>query len=436
MILKHFVDEGLAHVSYIVGCEKSKEVCIIDPKRDIGDYVEYINQYGLIPKYILNTHPHADFVGGHAALAESTGAKNVYAHNVSAEFETIKAKEGAELPVGSLNFKVLETPGHTPFCLSFLLQEEGVEKIVFTGDFLFIGDIGRPDLLGEELKEQLLEQSYQSAVKLHGLSDDIIVLPSHMGGTFCGKDLKSHFMSTVGIEKKTNQSFALAAQNEQKYKNNLDAMVIETPEHFKKMSLVNLQGPAKIPSANSINLLDPALVAKDPQKYTIIDLRDPYSFATAHIKGSINIYYNANISLIAGSLLDQEKEYVLLLPRVEHKNQMLKEVQIKLARVGIDRITHIINTDINAWVKAGFPVESLNIVKKEMIDDNMVFISFAKNCQTEGERHIRLGLSAIKDYAFDRTKPYTFECEFGFKSIAAISYLNSVQKQENIYYTI
>lgn len=234
MIFEKFIDTGLGHVSYIVACELTGEACIVDPERDIGRYSEFMGINALTLKYIFSTHPHADYIGGHIELATTYNAPNIFSHLVPIEnFETIQVKENDRFFIGnSIKIAVVETPGHTPFDICLLVSEGGADKLIFTGDILFIGDMGRPDLLGEGNMQTLADASYDSAKKIWNLADEIIVLPSHVRGSLCGKNLSHQYFSTIGIEKKTNRSFALCQQSKEQYVQNLLSQNIDTPIFF------------------------------------------------------------------------------------------------------------------------------------------------------------------------------------------------------------
>jgi hydroxyacylglutathione hydrolase len=203
MIFKSFIESDLGHVSYLIADEDTKECAIIDPKRDIDEYISIINEYKLDLKYIINTHTHADYIGGHLELVNKyPDAKNIFHKNVPANFNFLGVKEGDILYLGKIKLKIIETLGHTLYDISFIVNEENIDKYIFTGDILFVGDVGRPDLLGDELLEDLLKYSYESMRKLWKLDDSLIIFPSHIKGSLCGKNLKSTYFSTIGIEKK------------------------------------------------------------------------------------------------------------------------------------------------------------------------------------------------------------------------------------------
>jgi hydroxyacylglutathione hydrolase len=431
MLLEYFKDNELAHVSYIVGCEKTGELALVDPSRNIEPYLDYVQTNGLHLKYILNTHPHADFVSGHKLLADQLEAINVYCYNVPSAFACKAVKEQDVITIGdSIQIKVIETPGHTPFCISYLVQEDGIDKILFSGDFLFSGGIGRPDLLGKETKKVLLEQSYDSCRKLGLLSDHIIVCPSHSGGTMCGKDLKDAFLTTIGIEKKANQAFSLGLQDTSAFIDYMNEQDIDTPAHFKKMGTINLRGAGKIRSVDDIPVLSPEVAYRSGEK--IIDMRDIYAFMGRHIEGSVNVPHNANVALIAGSILSQEEQYILLLPSTDTPKNLLKKILIRLGSVGIDKIVGVVFDGLYRLREKQVPLKSVRAVSAEEVqrDKNFTVIELG-NEKIEGAKSEKVELSAIGAFNFQSGKKYTFICSNSFKSMAAVSLL---QEKENIFF--
>jgi len=406
MIFQAFIEEDLGHVSYIFGDDISKEVVIVDPKRDIDDYIKYLKKNDLELKYILNTHTHADYIGGHLELVNVyPKAKNIFHKSVPSQFDFIKVEDGDLFNLGNLKFQVLETPGHTPFCISAIINEDGIDKYIFTGDILFVGDIARPDLLGQELLEDLLNMSYNSAKKLWNLSNDIIIFTSHIKGSFCGKDLKNQYFSTIGIEKKTNISFILSQKSQEEYINNLKSQNIEIPSFFKKMAIINIKGPKFLKE-----LKDPIyLKEKDffnliTNNDFIIDFRHPNAFKTAYIRDSINVYEYSNIILIIGSLIDINTKLFF----VGDRNTKFDIIIKKLRRIGFDNIEAILDEDVN---------ELKNLIKFEEKD-------YSKTLSlnpSEEVGDINCEISEVKNLDIDEN--YNVICENGYKSMAVKSFL-------------
>jgi len=408
LIFRPFIEKNLGQVSYIIGDEK--EVLIVDPRRDIDEYVNFIEENNLNLKYILNTHPHADYIGGHLELVNKyKSAKNLFFKNTPLNFDFVGVKEGDELNIGNLKLKILETPGHTPFCISGLISEEGIDKYIFTGDFLFVGDIGRADLLGEEKLENLVNLSFESANKLWNLNDDIIVFTTHMEGSLCGKSLKNQYFSTIGIEKKTNKSFMLSQKGKEAYIQNLLSKKIDTPLFFKKMASINTNGPQLLKNIEDVKILNKKeFFEKYEENDFIIDFRHPNCFRNAYIKGSINVYEFSNISLIIGSLVDIENKLFL----VGDRKTNFKEIIKKLRRIGFDKIEAILKEDVN---------ELENLVKIEEDNNLPKKIINLEIEKTIGDLNIEI--SKIPNLKLDKKFEYKVVCKNGYKSMAVKTYL-------------
>jgi hydroxyacylglutathione hydrolase len=291
-----------------------------------------------------------------------------------------------------------------------MINEEDVDKYIFTGDILFVGDIARPDLLGEELLGELLEMSYNTANKLWNLSDDLIVFTSHIKGSLCGKDLKEQYFSTIGIEKKTNKSFALSQDSEEKYIQNLKSQNLETPSFFKKMAKINIAGPKLLK-----NIKKPKYLSKDDflkefneQEDYIIDFRHPNCFKSGFIAGSINVYEYSNIILIIGSLLDNESRLFL----VGDKKTNFNEIIQKLRRIGFDNVEAILKDDVNELKNLKKFEEKNNLPKKT--------ISLTKDRIGD----INIEISQIKNLNLDESIEYEVICKNGYKAMAVRSYVN------------
>jgi len=395
MILEKFIESNLGQVSYIIA--DKNEAVIIDPRRDIDGYIEFLTRNNLNLKYIINTHTHADYIGGHLELVEIyPSATNIFQKDVPAKFDFIQVKESDVFNIGDLKLKILETPGHTPFCISILVEENGVNKYIFTGDFLFVGDIGRPDLLGDEKLDELVESSYKSANKLWNLKDDVIVFTSHIEGSLCGKNLSNNYFSTIGIEKQTNSSFKLS-QNKKEYINNLLNQNIETPKFFKKMAKINIEGPKLLKELLSIKYIFDIMQYVDNKDIFIIDFRHPNCFKEGFIKNSINVYEYSNVNLIIGSLIDIEKELIL----VGDENTNFKDIIKKLRRIGFDNI--------------------IGIYKLDLMDNLEKFKEKQHQKTIDLDKDIMLSdIPNMKNIDFD------VKCKNGYKSMAVKSFINKL----------
>jgi hydroxyacylglutathione hydrolase len=427
MIFEKFIDTDLGHVSYIVGCSDSNEAFIVDPRRDIKEYETFLEKNSLSLKYIFNTHTHADYIGGHMELSLKYCANNIFQNSAPIEnFDIIKVKENDEFSIGStLQVKIIETAGHTPFDICLLLSENDIEKCIFTGDFLFVGEVGRPDLLGKENLQALANSSFESANNLWNLSNDIIVLTSHIEGSLCGKNLSRQYFSTIGIEKKTNYSFKLSQGSKEKYIENLTSQDIETPAFFKKMAGINIAGPRLIDDVLKDIVKVELDDIKDKENIHIIDLREPNLFHKNHIISSINICENSNVSLIAGNILDYGKEIYL----IGALDSAFDEFITKLLRVGLDNIKGIINSDF-CLIGSGYLTTS-NIVSKDEIDDSFTNILLDVNCSNLGNV-VQSNFSKVKEFDLSHYDKVIFSCNYGYKSSAIMGLID----ENNVYYLV
>lgn len=421
MIFEKFIDTDLGHVSYIVACDQTGDAFIVDPRRDDDEYIKFIERNNLHLKYIFNTHTHADYVGGHIELAYHYGAVNIFHKSAPiTNYSITKVSENDSFDFGTLKVKIIETPGHTPFDISLLVNEKGIDKLLFTGDLLFVGDVGRPDLLGEENLESLAIQSYISSKKLWSLADEIIVLPSHIQGSLCGKSLGKHFFSTIGIEKKTNNSFALSQKTREEYSNNLTEQKIETPAFFKKMAVANIDGPVLINEL--VNKISDVWLDEFDDTVQIIDIRHPREFNRGHIKNSINIYEGSNVSLIAGSLVNYEKDIYL----IGNNESNFDLFMIKLFRVGLDNVKGIIR---NSFEELKHRLVISQTILPELIDNSFVNIVLDEGSYSEVGNTISSNMSDFPLLNIDQFTKVVVTCRQGYKSAALIS----CYPRENLY---
>ncbi|MGE3591190.1 MAG: MBL fold metallo-hydrolase [Arcobacter sp.] len=425
MIFEKFINRDLGHVSYIVGCDNSGEAFIVDPRRDINEYVEFIEKNSLNLKYVFNTHTHADYIGGHIELSSKYSVDNIFQNSAPIEnFDITKVKENDEFCIGStLKVKIIETAGHTPFDICLLLEENNIEKILFSGDSLFVGDIGRPDLLGEENLFGLASSGYESSKKLWSLSDDIMLFTSHIEGSLCGKNLSSQYFSTIGIEKQTNYSFKLSQELTEKYIDNITSLQIETPAFFKKMAGINIAGPKLVENILSDIKKVQFDETKDNENIQIINLREPKLFHKNHITNSINICENSNVSLIAGNILDYEKD-IYLIGGLDSKSD---EFITKLLRVGLDNIKGIVNSDFSL-IESKYLITS-NIVSEDEIDDSFTNILLDKDCSNLGNV-VQSNLSKVGDIDLSSYDKVIFSCNYGYKSSAIFS----IMARKNVFF--
>lgn len=347
MLLKYFYDKSLAHASYMVGCQRSGEAIVIDPSRSVEQYIEAAAAEGLKIVASTETHIHADFVSGSRELADRVGAKLYLSDEGTVDWKYQYAgpyshqllKDGDAFYVGKVKLTVMHTPGHTPESISFVLTDEGgganAPMGIFTGDFVFVGSIGRPDLLETAAgvvgsAESGARQLYHSMRKFRELPDHLQVWPAHGAGSACGKGLGAIPSTTVGYEKLFNP--ALQYDNEQKFVDYILADQPETPFYFAVMKRVNKVGPELVHQLPPVKSPAPDLLPKIARQGLTIDVTLAAEFATAHVPGTVNIAVNMLVQW-AGFFVDYEQPLHLIADPAS-----VPEVLRRLRSIGIDKV--------------------------------------------------------------------------------------------------
>ena len=357
MILQRFEVPGLAHYSYLIASEQ--QAIVIDPQRDISVYREFAAAKGLSITHILETHIHADYASGSPALAAITGAKlclSAHDHGEHYQYKMphLELKDGDEVTFGKLRIVAQHTPGHTPEHLSFLLFDQqgcGDPLGIFSGDFLLIGSLGRPDLLGEGEKQRLAEQLFDSSQhRIADLPDGTIVYPGHGAGSLCCVGISERPESTIGYERHCN--VFMASSSREAFVAKILGSVPQFPEYYSKMKALNAQGA---PPFSTL----PGGVAHNPSSFEaksrkegsiILDVRTPDAFGGAHIPGAFNIGAGPNLSLWAGWVLPYEVNIFIV---GDDSMGSLEDARKSLLRVGHDRIAGYLKGGMNAWLAAG-----------------------------------------------------------------------------------
>lgn len=347
MLLKYFYDKSLAQASYLVGCQKSGEAIVIDPIRNVTPYLEAAKAEGLRIVGTAETHIHADFVSGSRELAEAVGAKlflsdtgpREWKYAFANQYSSMLLRDGSEFYVGKVKFKVLHTPGHTPESISFVLTDEGgganAPMGIFTGDFIFVGSIGRPDLLETAAgvvgsAEVGARQLYRSTLSFRNLPDHIQVWPSHGAGSACGKGLGAIPSSTAGYEKLFNP--ALQFNDEQEFVDYVLRDQPETPFYFAVMKRVNKVGPELLKNLAPVKKLDAAELPRIAAKHLVIDTVGAGQFAAAHVPKTINVP-SPNLVLWAGFFVDYSSPVHLI------ADEQSLDAQLRgLRSIGIDNV--------------------------------------------------------------------------------------------------
>lgn len=368
MFFQHIYDKSLAQASYFIGCQKAGVAAVIDPKRDVDTYIEIAKQNNMKITHIFETHIHADFLAGSRELAALTGAEMFLSDEGGEgweyEFPHVGLKNGSVVMVGNLKIEVMHTPGHTPESISFLLTDTPASDepvMLFTGDFVFVGDIGRPDLLEKAAgmkgtQDKGAHQMYESIRRFNELSDFIQVWPGHGAGSACGKALGAVPSTTVGYEKARNWAFRYD-NNEEGFVKYLLADQPEPPKYFammKKLNKVDRPLLTEVPKLKQLSAED--LKAAMDKGYKILDTRNKTDFAEGFIPGSINIQGNNSFATWAGWYLTYEEPFILLADESQ-----LDDLTRKLMRIGLDNIYGYIPS-VEAYTSTGGQLEKAHVI--------------------------------------------------------------------------
>jgi glyoxylase-like metal-dependent hydrolase (beta-lactamase superfamily II)/rhodanese-related sulfurtransferase len=341
MFEKRFYVEGLAHASYLIGA--GGEAAVVDPKRDVLDYIEAAEREQLKIVAVLETHPHADFVSGHVELALRTGARIYVSHRAPATYPHEDARDGQVIPVGSLQIEALETPGHSPDSLCFLVKENGKAVSLFSGDTLFVGDVGRPDLRDAEARPTTLADAlYESLFhKLLKLPDDVKVYPAHGSGSLCGRKISSAPFTTIGQERLFN--WALQFHDRDRFVRMMVANLPDRPPYFAHDVQVNLAGAPPLSALAELRALSEAdLKAESSRGAAVIDTRNAAFFGAGHFPGSLNIGLSSNLfSTWVGFLVPFGKPIALVVGSADSA----RKARLELARIGFDNVVGYLEAD-------------------------------------------------------------------------------------------
>jgi len=435
MFIKQLYTSCLSEAAYYI--EDNGEAAVIDPLRDIDLYLELANERKAGIKYIFETHFHADFVSGHLDLGKATGAPIVYGPGTKTRFPVHVATDGETFKVGRLTIKVLHTPGHTLESSCFLLTDEnGNDHCVFTGDTLFVGDVGRPDLAqkGNELTtEDLAGMMYESIHRqLFPLADHIIVYPAHGPGSSCGKNLGPHTQSTIGEEKQSN--YAMKAATKEEFISQVTEGIIAPPSYFPVNARINKEGYDSLDK-----VLEKGLRALSPVEFQqaatddpiLLDTRHADTFMKGFVPGAISIGLEGRFAEWAGSLLPFDKSILLITEPGKEKESI-----IRLARVGFEKINGYLAGSYAAWEAAGLPIDMIIDVDADELmmdiphDPNLVVIDVRRETEF-ADGHLKdavnIPLEEMTDPGnlanIEETQNLYLHCAGGYRSVIASSLL-------------
>jgi glyoxylase-like metal-dependent hydrolase (beta-lactamase superfamily II)/rhodanese-related sulfurtransferase len=437
MFFKQFYLGCLAHASYLIGSEG--EAAVVDPQRDVDEYLDEARAQGFQIKYVIETHLHADFVSGHQEIAARTGAQIIFGEKAGVEFEHRAVREGEEIRVGKVALRFLETPGHTPEGICVLVTNtEAPEQPakLLTGDTLFIGDVGRPDLAGGKgyTPQMMAEMMYDS---LHGkllkLSDATEVYPAHGAGSMCGRNMSKETSSTIGEQRKFN--YALKPMSKDEFVKMMTADLPEAPLYFPRDAEINRSGARELSELQPPSALTPQQVfSLHDNGHVLLDVRSAADFGAAHVPGSMNIGLGGQFAMWAGSLIPLNAAIVL----IADTGAQVDESVVRLARVGIENVKGYLEGGVQSWQEAGLPIETIEQVSvaqlKERIGDTELQIVDVRRPAEYGDGHVPRALNAplasldksLSPLPLKKDKLTAVICAGGYRSSAAASLL---QKQ-------
>jgi glyoxylase-like metal-dependent hydrolase (beta-lactamase superfamily II)/rhodanese-related sulfurtransferase len=427
----------IAHAAYYL--ESNGEAAIFDPLREVQPYIDRANLDNAKIKYVFETHFHADFVSGHLDLAKKTGATIVYGPTAKPGFEALVAEDDQLFSIGAYTVKVIHTPGHTMESTTYLLiDENGKEHGIITGDTLFIGDVGRPDLaqhvIADLTQEKLANHLFDSLrTKIMPLSDDLIVYPNHGAGSACGKKMSKETTDSLGNQKRTN--YALRADmTREEFIDELLTGLTNPPAYFPKNVLMNIQGYESLDSVlergkKALSAREFELVANETNAL-ILDTRDPTIFAQGFIPNAINIGLDGSFAMWVGEMIPDIKQEILLVTEAGKE----EEAMIRLSRVGYDFTIGFLNGGFEAWKNSGMEVDSVDRMSANELDSiyskDLFIVDVRKKSEFDSEHivnalNIPLNELANRIAELPSNTDFIIHCAGGYRSMIAASMLKA-----------
>lgn len=436
MNVKQIYTGCIAHAAYYL--ESNGEAAIFDPLREVQPYIDMAQQDNAKIKYVFETHFHADFVSGHLDLAKKTGAEIVYGPTAKPGFDATVAEDGQVFEVGAYKVKVIHTPGHTMESTTYLLiDEHGKEHGIITGDTLFIGDVGRPDLaqhvIADLTEEKLAAHLYDSLRnKIMPLSDDLIVYPNHGAGSACGKKMSKETTDTLGNQKKTNYALNPELSKEEFIKELLTGLTTP-PAYFPENVLMNIKGYDSLDK-----VMDRAKTPMSPEEFEaaanetkalVLDTRDAETFAKGFVPNSVNIGLDGNFAMWVGEMIPGVDHPILLIAEPGKEEEAI----IRLSRVGYDNVLGLLKGGFEAWKNAGKEVDTINRIttaefEKMYNTDKPLVFDVRKKSEYDSEHILdaeNVPLNQINQHLseFPKDKPFVLHCAGGYRSMIAASIL-------------
>ncbi|MFH8253913.1 MBL fold metallo-hydrolase [Streptomyces roseolus] len=435
MFFSQYYLECLSQASYMIADETTGRAVVVDPRRDVSEYLNDAEARGFTVVGVINTHFHADFVAGHLEMAARTGAWIGYGRRAETEYEIRKLSEGDTISLGNVTLKIMETPGHTPESISVLVYERAEDPVpygVLTGDALFIGDVGRPDLLAsvgvtaDELGA-MLHDSVQR--KLMGLPDAVRVFPAHGAGSSCGKNLSTERQSTIGEQRAAN--YACTPMSEKDFVALVTAGQSAAPGYFAYDADLNRRERELFDPATAPRALDAAdFLDRRAAGAVVVDARDPQEFASGHLRGAVNVPADGRFAEQAGTVLPLDAELLVVAPEDREE-----EIATRLARIGFDRVAGHLDAPeeaLEAMADEVTPASRLTAgrLRAALDGDNPPVVIDVRNCGERGENgfiegalHIALGELPRRLDEIPRDRPLVVHCAGGHRSSIAASLL-------------
>jgi hydroxyacylglutathione hydrolase len=426
-----FFDEGLAHSSYVIACDRTRTAAVVDPRRDVDVYVDFARRCGLHLTLAIETHVHADFVSGARELA-AFGARTVTGPAAGLAFEHHAARHGETLQVGDITLTALHTPGHTPEHISVLVDHPRDIGRVLTGDTLFVGAVGRPDLLGDARAVELAGDLYVSIFQqLLTLPDDVEIHPAHGAGSLCGTGIRRERYSTIGQERHSNPM--LQHRNKEAFVEAVLRDVPDTPPYFAELKRLNQLGPAvfdlgrRIPVTPPLSPPDAADAVR--RGAVLVDLRQGEAFAAGHSAGAISLGFGAKVGYWAGWVVPISTPIVLM---NDGDRGQMEEIRRQLLRVGFDRVAGYVEGGFAAWQSAGLPVGRFVQMNGRDLQAGgpraftLVDVRTQQefeNGHIEGALHVPVESVVARAGEIPRDRPVATICESGYRSVLAASLL-------------
>jgi hydroxyacylglutathione hydrolase len=432
MHFRQFYLGCLAHASYLIG--SAGEAAVVDPQRDVQQYLDEAEARGLTIRYVIETHLHADFVSGHRELAARTGAEIVFGQAARVEFPHRAVRDGDELRIGHVTLQILETPGHTAEGISIVVADgemPDAPRTVLTGDTLFIGDVGRPDLAAssgytaEEMAGLLYESLHR---KLLQLDDSVEVYPAHGAGSACGRNISKETSSTIGMQRRTN--YALRPMAREEFIRLMTTDLPAPPRYFPMDAEINRRGAGML-SEIPMQPLTPLEAFREMEQGAVpLDVRESTAFAGGHLPRSLNIALKGSYASWSGNLLNASDRLLL----VAASREQIDEAVLRLARVGLENVAGYVEGGIEAWTAAGLPVEttpqlSVNDLRARLARDARLRIVDVRapgeyaSGHLPGAANVPLPELETRLGELDRAEPVAVICAGGYRSAAAASIL-------------